>query len=446
MTSFNDVWNLVCDYCLNNKLITDVGFNTWFDTVKPIKLVNNHAILSVKDDFKKNIIDENYMTIIETAFAAILGFKVQVEFRSREAINVDNNPYITDNSKEFQKSLSTAGYDLTFENFIVGPSNRFANAAALAVAASPIGNEYSPLFIYGQSGLGKTHLLSAIFHQIQEDTPDFNIIYTKCETFTNEYIKALQNGTIQKVQDYYRSADVLLLDDVQFLSKKKETQEALFHIFETLHDKGKLIVFTSDRPPKEISVLDERLRGRFEEGMMADIGVPEYETRVAIMKRKAELLNFNIPDDVVNFISERLKSNIRQLEGIIKRLKAYYILEGKKPTRQLAQLAIQDMILDTTNNTTPEKIITEVARNTGVTVEDIRSKKRGAKISYARLMTAYIMREILKDMTLEEIGKEVNRDYSTVVYYIQQVEENMMTDSYYKSTVNDIISFIRDEK
>ena len=304
---------------------------------------------------------------------------------------------------------------------------------------------YNPLFIYGNSGLGKTHLLYAICNEISKNYPQMNIIYIKGDEFTNELIEAIRRGTTVEFHQRYRKADILLVDDIQFIAGKDSTQEEFFHTFNTLYEAKKQIVLTSDRPPKDIATLEERLLTRFEWGLTADVQPPDFETRIAIIKRKAELLEIDLPDNVAEYIANRLKNNIRQLEGAVKKMKAYYLLAGEALSVSTAQAAISDII----NNHQPapmtiEKIIEEVARTFGTSPEDIRSPKRSANISSARQIAMYVVREITQ-LPMTSIGEAFGgRDHSTVVYAIQQVEKNIGRDPKTRDTVQDIIKNIRD--
>ena len=299
------------------------------------------------------------------------------------------------------------------------------------------------LFIYGPSGLGKTHLLNAIQVEIKKNHPDFNIVYVDCEMFTNEIITAVKTATTEQFRDKYRKADVLLIDDIQFLAGKESTQEEFFHTFNTLHNDGRQIVIASDRPAKEIKSLEERLRTRFEWGLTADIQPPDFETRVAIVKRKAELLNLDLPNDVAEYIANHLKQNIRQLEGAVKKLNAYYMLEGIAPCIGVTTTAIKDTLNDSQPiPVTIEKILNEVARTYNVLPADIRGKKRNANVSAARQMTMYIIREVT-GMSMEAIGQEFQRDHSTVVYSIKTMEENISRDQHLKEMCSDIMKNVR---
>ena len=377
---------------------------------------------------------------MKDAFKSVLGFDVDLKFVTPKEGGDEEGK--EKKPKLDEKSLPSGRYDFTFENFIKGPSTPFAYAAAQAVAANPSG-AYNPLFIYGPSGLGKTHLLNAIQVEIKKNHPDFNIVYVDCEMFTNEIITAVKTATTEQFRDKYRKADVLLIDDIQFLAGKESTQEEFFHTFNTLHNDGRQIVIASDRPAKEIKSLEERLRTRFEWGLTADIQPPDFETRVAIVKRKAELLNLDLPNDVAEYIANHLKQNIRQLEGAVKKLNAYYMLEGIAPCIGVTTTAIKDTLNDSQPiPVTIEKILNEVARTYNVLPADIRGKKRNANVSAARQMTMYIIREVT-GMSMEAIGQEFQRDHSTVVYSIKTMEENISRDQHLKEMCSDIMKNVR---
>ncbi len=448
MESFNDVFSKVCDYCKDK--ISSIGFNLWIQVITPVSFDGDVVILYVKSDFQKKIITEKYMDLLLRAFEHVIGFSVTIDIKCEDEINIDE---IQSNSKsnldvnnmiDSSCESSHGEYEYTFSTFIVGPSNKFAHAASLAVAANPSG-AYNPLFIYGQSGLGKTHLLYAICDEISNNFKDKKIIYVKGEEFTNELIDAIGKESTKQFHDKYRCADILLVDDIQFIGGKESTQEEFFHTFNELYQAGKQIVLTSDRPPKEIKTLEDRLRTRFEWGLLADVQPPDFETRIAIIRRKAELLNINIPDDVAEYVANRLKNNIRQLEGVVKKLKAYKLLAGTSPSVAIAQSAIKDILNDNLpTSVTIDRIISEVAKTYGISSSDLKSSKRSSIISTSRQVAMYVIREVLA-IPLCEIGEHFGgRDHSTVVYAIKQVEKTMITDSDYKETVEDIIKNIRD--
>jgi chromosomal replication initiator protein len=394
------------------------------------------AYLQVTTNFKKNIVEEKYVPIFKKAFAEVLGFDVDIVVGSDEENVSPTAPVPTEDA------VVGGDYDYTFATFIVGSSNKFAHAASVAVAASPA-IAYNPLFIYGPSGLGKTHLLYAIWNEVNATMPQMKVVYVKGDQFTNELIDSINNGNTKSFHDKYRFADILLVDDIQFIGGKESTQEEFFHTFNTLHEDGKQIILTSDRPPKEIKTLEERLRTRFEWGLIADIQPPDFETRTAIIRRKAELLQMEMPADVAEYIANRLKHNIRQLEGAVKKVKAYQQI-GSQPSILVAQTAIKDILND--NQPVPvtiDRIISEVSRTYGVSAQDIRSNKRSAGISSARQISCYIIREITQ-ISLQAIGEEFGgRDHSTIVYACQQVEQKIEKDPHYKEMIEDVMKNIR---
>lgn len=436
MESFTEVWNLVCGYCKSK--ITEIAYSTWISRIEPMNLDFSEgvAVLKVPNELHRQTILHYYRDLLEDAFKQIFSQEIQIRLCLPDELDKGG--------KKEEPQKNDDNYEFTFDTYIVGPSNKFAHAASMAVASKPA-SLYNPLFIYGNSGLGKTHLLYAIRNEISRTYPQMNIVYIKGDEFTNELIEAIRRGTTGEFHQRYRKADVFLVDDIQFIAGKDSTQEEFFHTFNTLYEAKKQIVLTSDRPPKDIATLEERLLTRFEWGLTADIQPPDFETRIAIIKRKAELLKIDLPDNVVEYIANRLKNNIRQLEGAVKKMKAYYLLNGENLNIATAQAAISDII----NNDQPtpftvEKIIDEVARTFGTTTEDIRSAKRSANISNARQIAIYAVREITQ-MPMTAIGKEFGgRDHSTIVYAIQQVEKNTARDAKTKATVEDIIKNIRD--
>ena len=434
MESFTEAWNLICDFCKNR--ITEVAFTTWISRIEPVTLDFNQgtAILKVPNDFHRQTLERCYTPLLTEALDEVFGPGLKVKFVVPEELG----------QQKEERFQSDTDYDYTFDTFIVGPSNKFAHAASIAVATKPA-TLYNPLFISGNSGLGKTHLLYAICNEISFRHPQMNILYIKGDEFTNEMIEAIRHGTTQEFRQRYRKADILLVDDIQFIAGKESTQEEFFHTFNSLYESKRQIVLTSDRPAKDIATLEERLLTRFEWGLTADIQPPDFETRLAIIRRKAELLDITIPENVCEYIANRLKNNIRQLEGAVKKMKAYHLLNGQAPSIATAQAAISDII----NNDQPtpftvEKIIEEVARTFGITSDEIRSAKRSANISKARQMAMYVVREITQ-LPTEAIGSEFGgRDHSTVVYALQQMEKNIQKDSKIKATAEDIIKNIRD--
>ena len=442
MDSINDVLEAAKEYCRDHT--SDATFEYYIKPIKAVSFENSNTVtLEIRNAFTMGIVADRYTVLLKEAFKSVLGFDVEIAFVTPQPEEEEEKITGEQALKELrERQLPSGRYAFTFENFIKGPSNQFAYAAAQAVAANPSG-AYNPLFIYGPSGLGKTHLLNAIQVEIKKNHPDYNIVYVDCEMFTNEIITAVKTATTEQFRQKYREADVLLIDDIQFLAGKESTQEEFFHTFNTLHNDGRQIVIASDRPAKEIKSLEERLRTRFEWGLTADIQPPDFETRVAIVKRKAALLNLSLPDDVAEYIANHLKQNIRQLEGAVKKLNAYYMLEGIAPCIGVTTTAIKDTLNDSQPiPVTIEKILNEVARTYNVMPADIRGKKRNANVSAARQMTMYIIREVT-GMSMEAIGQEFQRDHSTVVYSIKTMAENIARDQHLKETCSDIIKNVR---
>ena len=453
MTSFIDIFSLVKEYCA--KKISDIGYGLWIQPIEPVRFESNNAVLYVEAPFLKNVILENYIPLLSEAFLAIMGFPVEITILCKDDIDATEpviepveTPTLSDDPikrAELKESYANAEYDYTFDNFIVGSSNNFAYAACRAVAGEGAGREYNPLFIYGPSGLGKTHLLRAIGHEIMRNYPQKKVVYVSGEAFMNEFYKMIETKQMDKFREKYRSADVLLVDDIQFLSGKDRMQEEFFHTFEDLYQNDKQIILSSDRPPKDINVLEDRLRNRFESGLICDISYPDFETRIAIIKRKAQLLNIAIPDDVVQFIANKLKTNIRQLEGAVKKIKALKLLAGTSPSISMAQNVVNDILNDNVPlPVTIERILQQVSLTYEVTPDDLRSKRSTSQISTARQIAMYIVKQITS-LKLEEIGEKFGgRNHSTVIYSISQVEKQMKTDSSLKAQVEDIIKNIKD--
>lgn len=434
MNSFDEIWELVKEQLKLS--VTEVAYNVWLSPLSFVKFQNDTVYLSITE-FKKRIIVDKFSEIINSAFEAVLGFPITIEYV------VPNEHAKSAEIDEGNKS-DINEYDYTFSNFITGPSNRFAHAAAINVATNP-GKAYNPLFIYGHSGLGKTHLLLAIMNEIKANNPEANIIYTSGEHFTNELIYYIGNHNTYDFHEKYRSCDVLLVDDIHFIARGETIQEEFFHTFNALNNNGSQIVLTSDRPPKEMMTLEERLRTRFEMGLIADIQPPTLETRMAIVKNKAEALGLDLGDEVIQFIGENIKRNIRQLEGAVKKIKAFQDVEGVRPSVAIAKRAISDLIND--DQPTPvtvDNIINEVARTFDVSPADIRSDKRNSNISQARQVAIYIVEQITS-LSLKAIGTEFgNKHHSSIIYALREIKNKIEKDISLKATIDDIIKNINE--
>lgn len=449
MNSFEEVFDAAKEYCVRVGEIGEIARGMWLDTLEPGRLEGSDAVVYCGSNFQKDILEkQSYYRLLREGFEEILGFPVNLRIVVR-AEEEEKLPE-TDEAEIEQIEEESEGpeYEHTFDTFIVGSSNEFAYAACTSVArGNGTDMTYNPLFIYGPSGLGKTHLLLAISHEMKKLRPGLNILYVTGETFTNELIESIyekKDTPNTKFHEKYRGVDVLLMDDVQFISGKEATQEEFFHTFDSLQKLGKQIVLTSDRPPKDIQILEDRIRTRFESGLIADISLPDFETRVAIVQRKAELLGLRLPEDVAEFIATKLKTNIRQLEGAVKKLKALKTLANSQPSLSMAQTVIREILTDEQPvSVTVERIVDEVARLYGVTPQDIRSKKRSQVISTARKVAIYLVHEITQ-MTLTAIGEEFGgRDHSTVVYALKDVEQSIQTDPSTREAVETITKSVR---
>ena len=382
--------------------------SAWFDDVTVVSFGDNRLVLHSPVPFKKEFIESKFIAPLQEVLHNLTGDPI--------TIVVVTGEYTA-------PSTSTSPYDdYTFERFIVGSSNKFAHAAALAVSQRPAA-ENNPLFIYGNSGLGKTHLMYAIANVLRRTHPEYRIIYVKGEDFTNELITAIQEGNVQAFRNKYRMVDLLLLDDVQFIAGKERTQEEFFHTFNALYEAKKQIVLTTDRPSKEINTLEDRMKTRFEWGLLADIQPPDFETRIAIIRDKAVKMGVELPDDVSNYIAENIQANIRQLEGAVKKIKAMHELMGERITVSLAENAIDALRTENPGlNPTPERIMEAVANYFYIPVEQMISQNRSKDVAYPRQMAMYMIRQEL-EYSFPDIAKIFKRDHTTVMHACNKIEE-----------------------
>ena len=445
METINEVWDGVLQYLHNLDDISETGFQSWITCIRPVAMEEDQIVVSVHTDFQRNIIGTHYADKIRQAILQVVGLPLMLKILTDKELPDAEEATVTaaeeeEDSRNFvQRSVDN---EYTFDNFVVGSSNKFAHAAAQAVANNPA-RFYNPLFIYGGSGLGKTHLLYAICNRIKQMDPSSRILYTKGETLTNELVEAIQNGTTAQFRAKYREADVLLVDDIQFIAGRTSTQEEFFHTFEALHQANKQIVLTSDRPPKEITTLEDRLRGRFEMGLLADVQPPDIDTRIAIVKSKSQQLGIPMTDEVARYIAEQLKNNVRQLDGAVTRMRANLMM-GDPMTIGTAKSAIRDIRAD--NQPAPitiERIVSEVSHTIGVSPKEICSKSRVSNVSQARKIAVYVIRS-MTEIPMKQIGDELGkRDHSTIVYAYQEAEKQYHADSSFRSLVDDIMKNIR---
>lgn len=435
MNSYTEFWQAILDFCREN--MNTIAFNMWIEPLKLIKIEAERVIIAAPG-FKIELLISKYKNLIEEAFFNIMGFNVEVEFIPFENIPKENNE---ETAKTDSSSLNIENTKLTFNNFVVGPSNKFAYTASLRVAETP-GSVFNPLFIYGNSGLGKTHLLNAIIEKIKSNKPDANILYITSENLMNDFYFALQIKTLHDFHNKYRSCDALLIDDIQFIAGKVQMEEEIFHTFNIFISEGKQLVLTSDKPPREIPKIEDRLITRFESGILCDVQPPDFETRIAIIKDKASLLRFDLPMDVCEFIAENIKSNVRQMGSAVKNIYAYCSFNDVIPTVDIAKDILKDILITSQPiGIVIDNIIEKVSFTFGVTAEQVKSEKRDSNINSARQAAMYIIREIT-NLSQEEVGKVFGRNHSTVNSSLKNVQQKMSTDSKYKNLINDIIKNI----
>ena len=431
MNSAADIWSRVLT--LMEADMTATTIHTWFDDTVAVSLEGDRFVLYTPSDFKRDIIVSRYLPPIQKALHELFSADFQVEVLGEGELDRFQNK-----GRPKDDSFLPGTEEYTFERFVVGSSNKFAHAAALAVAEQPA-QTYNPLFIYGESGLGKTHLLYAIAHKIHDEHPDYRIVYIKGDAFTNELIQAIREGRNQEFREKFRSADVFLMDDVQFIAGKDSTMEEMFHTFNTLYENKKQIVFTADRPPKEMLKLEDRLKTRFEWGLIADIQPPDYETRMAIIKNKAIRMGVELPEAVLQYIAENITANVRQIEGTVNKIMALRDLEGSNIDAATVTRAVRDMFKDKTDiMPTADVIIEEVCNFYNIENSALRGQGRTKDTALARQVAIYLIRE-MTNLSLKEIGKEFeNRDHTTVLHSIERIEKLKKTTPEISEVIKDI--------
>lgn len=448
MENLEELWHYILTEMQSK--ISKPSYDTWLSQTTVKQLNNDILSVSVPNEFTKNWLDQRYTDVIDDLLYEMTGSKLSVKFEIVDEEKEDE----ADESVEENQQLKQQQHNnhiqnmlnpkYTFDTFVVGAANRFAHAAALAVAEAPA-KSYNPLFIYGGVGLGKTHLMHAIAHYVRDYHPDRRVIYLSSEKFTNEFINAIMENKAESFRNKYRNIDILLVDDIQFLAGKEQTQEEFFHTFNTLHEENKQIIISSDRPPREIPTLEERLRSRFEWGLITDISPPDLETRIAILSKKAKAEGLNdISNEVMLYIANQIDTNIRELEGALIRVIAYASMINKDIDTQLATEALKDII----PNSKPKKITVKnimkfIAEQYNVTVEEILSRKRTKTIAYPRQVAMYLARE-LTDLSLPKIGQEFgNRDHTTVIHAHKKISETMEKDPEVQTEINTYLEDIK---
>lgn len=439
------------DQCLKHleQQLSKPSFETWIRSVYLYEYSDNKITLAVPNTFAREWIENHYSDTIKNVCETVFNENLMVTYAipdEEELMDIDDleeENKLNKTTTNIENLPLTLNPKYTFDTFVVGNSNRFAHAASLAVAEAPA-KSYNPLFLYGGVGLGKTHLMHAIGHFVKEQNQETKVMYVSSETFTNELINSIRDDNTVEFRNKYRNIDVLLIDDIQFLAKKERTQEEFFHTFNSLHEANKQLIISSDRPPKEIPTLEDRLRSRFEWGLITDIQPPDLETRIAILRKKAALENITVEDDVMLYIADQIKSNIRELEGALIRVVAYSSLTNKEITPEMAVEALKDILPENKPKQITVPIIQEsVAKHFGLKIEEMKAKKRTRTVSYPRQIAMYLCRE-LTDLSLPKIGEEFGgRDHTTVIHAHEKIGNELKSDINLQQTITELVKVIK---
>jgi chromosomal replication initiator protein len=422
--------------------MTEISLNTWVKPIKPLEIRENTIFFEVQLEFTKNMLERRYYDLIKNALLSASGREFDIEFLLPAEIKTRETPQGTEVFHKPSPQLGSLNPEYVFENFVVGNSNQFAHAASVAVAEAPA-NAYNPLFLYGNSGLGKTHLMQAICHNVAKENPKMKIMYVSSEKFTNELINAIRDERTDErsnaFREKYRNVDMLLIDDIHFIAGKERTQEEFFHTFNTLYENKKQIVISSDNPPSKIETLEDRLKSRFEQGLIADLQQPDYETRVAILRKKALAENVLVPDDVTEYIANNFQANIRNLQGALNRVIAYASLTGNSITLDLAYDVLKDIIAkNNINNINIPYIIDAVSKHYSISSKEMVSKKRNKEIAFPRQVAMFLCRKYTS-YSLPQIGREFGgRDHTTVLHSVDKIRGLLKNDFSLNSDIETI--------
>lgn len=452
LNEINEIWSMVKGQI--KQKIGSTAMELWFGDAEITSFSDDNILTLVAgSDFKKKIITDRYIADLEGLFKEFMGFEIKIEVESKSSYSpaeeikaqvmqeADNSE--KDDDLNLGSTMPTVNFEYTFDNFIVGSSNKFAHAACVAVADKPAQN-YNPLFIWGPSGLGKTHLLYAITNEIKKKSPYSNIIYIRGEDFTNQMIESLSKKSMAKFRDKYRGCDVLLVDDIQFIAGKTSTQEEFFHTFNALYEDGKQIILVSDRPPKDIETLEERIKTRFEWGLIADIQPPDLELRIAIFKNKISQAGISVSDEIIVYLAENLRSHIRQIEGAVKKLVALKYLSGNEITMDVVKGCMSELLGGAEPiGVTVDKIFVAVEKKYGVTKADLISKSRVKEVAQARHVAIYLIRTIT-EMSLPAIGKLFNRDHTTVLSSLDAIDKKIASSTAFEADINNLVKEIKE--
>lgn len=435
MTNLDNLWEKALESIAS--FLSKPSFETWLKPTKPVALEGNVLIVEVPNDFARDWLESRYAPLLTTTIRELLEEDLDLKFVTpSRGDNTENKIQATVNPAPQPNQLN---HKYTFESFVVGESNRFAHAASLAVAEAS-GKAYNPLFIYGGVGLGKTHLMQAIGHFVLKNHPEYRVVYVSSEKFTNELINAIRFNRTPQFRDTYRNVEVLLIDDIQFFAGKESTQEEFFHTFNSLYESGCQIVISSDRPPKEIPTLQDRLRSRFEWGLITDIQAPDLETRIAILRKKASIEGWHLPNDVIVNVANQINSNIRELEGALIRIIAYGSFHNKQITWDLANEVLKDVISSSKSGRVSIPIIQQtVAEFFNIEVDDLKAHRRTKNVTYPRQIAMYLVRE-LTDYSLPKIGEEFGgRDHTTVIHSYEKIQELIKNDAEVDRIIKNLI-------